>query len=132
MKTPLKDDSYCFVCGERNPNGLHIKFSLREGKVVGEFVPKKIHQGYMDIVHGGLISTLLDEAMVKLALMQGMPAVTAEILIRFRNPLRTGERATIEAGILQMNRKIIEAEASVKKEDDTVIAIGHAKLLRQD
>lgn len=132
MKNTLKDDHYCFVCGEQNPSGLHLRFSLLDGKVRTEFTPQKIHQGYKDIIHGGLISTLLDEAMVKAALMQGMPAVTAEITVRFRAPLMAGEKAFVEAMILKMNKKIIETSAILKKTDNTVIAEGHAKLLRQD
>lgn len=131
MKNNLEDDHYCFVCGEKNPSGLHLHFSLHDGKVMTEFIPQKIHQGYKDIIHGGIISTLLDEAMVKTALLQGMPAVTAEITIRFRNPLMVGERVSVEASILNMNKKIIETSSVIKREDDTVIAEGHAKLLRQ-
>ncbi len=125
----LEDDHYCFVCGEENPSGLHLKFSANQGKIQTEFVPGKIHQGYKNIVHGGIISTLLDEAMVKAALMQGRPAVTAEVTIRFRNPLAIGEKATVEAEIKKINKKIIETSAVMKKEDDTVIAEAHAKLL---
>ncbi|MBS1112246.1 MAG: phenylacetic acid degradation-related protein [Nitrospirae bacterium] len=132
MRHTLEDDHYCFVCGENNPSGLHLKFFIQEGKVFTEFIPRKIHQGYKDIIHGGLISTILDEAMVKAALMQGIPAVTAELTVRFRNPLLAGEKAIIEAAILKSNRKIIEATALIKKTDETVIAEGTAKLLRQD
>jgi uncharacterized protein (TIGR00369 family) len=128
----LEDDQHCFACGGKNPAGLHLRFLIHEGKVFTEFVPQKIHQGYKDIVHGGLISTILDEAMAKAALMQGMPALTAEITVRFRNPLLTGEKAIVEAAMLRTNRKIIEARAVIRKTDETVIAEGTAKLLRQD
>ena len=132
MKNSLEDDNYCFVCGEKNPQGLHLKFSLHEGKVLTEFIPQKIHQGYKDIVHGGIITTLIDEAMVKAALMQGMPAITAEITVRFKNPLMAGEKAIVEAVITKMNKRIIEASAIIKKSDNTLIAEGYAKLLRQN
>jgi uncharacterized protein (TIGR00369 family) len=132
MKIKLEDDNYCFVCGEKNPHGLHLKFSLSKGKISAEFVPRKTHQGYKDVVHGGIISTLIDEAMVKTALMQGMPAITAEITIRFKNPLIVGEKATVVATIEKMNKKMIETVAILKKTDNTIIAEGHAKLLRQD
>jgi uncharacterized protein (TIGR00369 family) len=132
MGKKLEDDHYCFVCGEKNPSGLHLNFSLHDGKVMTEFIPEKIHQGYKDIIHGGLISTLLDEAMVKAALMHGMPAVTAEITVRFRNPLMAGEKAIVEAAIVKVNKKIIETSAIMKKTDNTVIAESYAKLLRQD
>ena len=39
MKHNLEDDHYCFVCGEENPSGLHLKFSLHDGKVMTEFLP---------------------------------------------------------------------------------------------
>jgi uncharacterized protein (TIGR00369 family) len=132
MKIKLEDDNYCFVCGEKNPCGLHLKFSLSKERISAEFVPQKNHQGYKDVVHGGIISTLIDEAMVKVALMQGIPAITAEIKIRFKNPLIVGEKAVIEATTVKMNKRIIETSAAVKKRDGTLIAEGHAKLLRQD
>ena len=132
MKHTLEDDHYCFVCGEENPSGLHLKFTLCDGKVTTAFIPQKIYQGYKDIVHGGIIAAILDEAMVKAARMQGMQAVTAEITIRFKNPLMAGEKAVIEAHILRTNKKLIETAAIIKKPDNTPVAEGHAKLLRQD
>ena len=132
MKHNLKDDHYCFVCGEENPSGLHLKFSLSNGRVLTEFVPQKIFQGYRDIVHGGIIAAVLDEAMVKAALMQGIPAVTAEITIRFKNPLMAGEKAIIEAEIVSSNKRVIETSAVIRKPDNTPIAEGRAKLIRQD
>jgi uncharacterized protein (TIGR00369 family) len=131
MKSSLEDDQHCFVCGDKNPVGLHVQFSLQEGKVKAEFVPQKIYQGYKDIIHGGIISTLLDEAMVKAALMHGMPAVTAEITLRFRNPLFAGEKVRVEAYLEKINKKVLAAKAVMKKVDETVVAEGSAKLLRQ-
>lgn len=131
MKHKLEDDHFCFVCGDKNPSGLHLKFSLSDGKVRTEFVPQKIYQGYKDIVHGGIISAVIDEAMVKAALMHEMPAVTAEITVRFKNPLMAGEKAIVEAEIITVNKRIIETVAIVKKTDNTPIAEGHAKLIRQ-
>jgi len=133
MKNNLEDDHYCFVCGEKNPSGFHLVFSLHDGKVTAEFFPEKIHQGYKDIVHGGIISTLLDEAMVKVALMQKMPAITAELNVRFKNPLAVGDKAIVEATITKVSKRIIEVAGIMKKIGntlDTLIAEGNAKLLR--
>lgn len=128
----LEDDAYCFVCGEKNSSGLHLAFVPHAQGVLAEFTPQKIHQGYKDITHGGLISTLLDEAVVKAALSKGLPAVTVEMSVRFRQPLYIGERATVEGRILRVTRKLIEAHSTVKKNDDTVVAEATAKLIRQD
>ena len=132
MDNSLQDDNYCFVCGKENPLGLHLNFSLDNGKATASFVPQKVHQGYKDIIHGGIITTVLDEAMVKAALLQGMPAVSAEITVRFRNTLFAGEKTVVESLIEKKNRKIIEASAVLKKTDNTVIAESYAKLLRRD
>lgn len=128
----LEDDAYCFVCGEKNPSGLHLVFAPHAQGVLAEFTPQKIHQGYKDITHGGLISTLLDEAVVKAALSKGLPAVTVEMSVRFRQPLYIGERATVEGSIRRVTRKLIEAQSTVKKKDDTVVAEATVKLIRQD
>jgi uncharacterized protein (TIGR00369 family) len=131
MINTLEDDHHCFVCGDQNPNGIHLTFTLQEGKVSSEFVLQKLYQGYKDIVHGGIISTILDEAMVKAALLQGIPAVTVEIGIRFKNPLMVGEKAIVEATITKKNKKIIETSAEIRKTGGTLIAAGWGKLLRQ-
>ncbi len=131
MINTLEDDHHCFVCGDQNPYGLHLTFSLQEGKISSEFVLQKVYQGYKDIVHGGIISTILDEAMVKAALLQGMPAITVEIGIRFKNPLMVGEKAIVEATITKKNKKIIETSAEIRKTDRTLIAAGWGKLLKQ-
>ena len=94
--------------------GCTSLFTLLDGKVCAEFTFSKAHQGYKDIVHGGLLSAVLDEAMAKASLMQGMPAVTAEITVRFRNPLLVNERAVVEAEIKRVNRKIVETSAVIK------------------
>jgi uncharacterized protein (TIGR00369 family) len=132
VKQRLEDDHYCFICGENNPAGLHLKFSLLNGTVQTEFIPQKTHQGYKNIVHGGIISALLDEAMVKVSLLQGMPAVTAEITVRFKNPLVTGEKSIVEAQITNMHKRIIETSAVMRTSDGTLIAEAHAKLLKQN
>ena len=132
MTNTLEDDNHCFVCGRKNQTGLHLRFSFHEGKIFSEFVLQKTYQGCKDIIHGGIISTIIDEAMVKAAIIEGMHAVTVELGVRFKNPLKVGEKAVVEAFITKMNKKIIETSAKMEKEDGTIIAEGQAKLLRYD
>ena len=100
MKNTLKDDHYCFVCGEQNPSGLHLRFSLQDGKVRTEFTPQKIHQGYKDIIHGGLISTLLDEVMSWAVLyFKRVLFVTRKMKIKYIRPVLIGTPLTVK-GIL--------------------------------
>jgi uncharacterized protein (TIGR00369 family) len=126
----LTDDGYCFVCGPRNPIGLKLQFHFNGKTIKTEFIPKKEHQGYLNIVHGGIISTLLDEVMIKLALAMDMPAVTAYMEVRLRKPLNVGEKITIEAEILENTRKMLEAYAKAVTEDNVVVADAKGKLVK--
>ena len=53
----------CYACGDLNPIGLHLEFKMEGDWAVAQFVAQQEHQGYPGYVHGGLVSTLLDEAM---------------------------------------------------------------------
>ncbi len=126
----LSDDGYCFACGKKNSSGLRLDFRTEDGKAVAEFVPSKIHQGFKDIVHGGIITTVLDEAMVKAALSQGIEVLTAEIVVRFRSTLSVGDSSIVEAEVVKIGSRLIETAAWIRKSDNTVVAEAQAKLLR--
>ena len=126
----LIDDNYCFVCGKKNPIGLKLDFSFDGKTITTEFVPQKEHQGYFNIVHGGIISTLLDEAMVKLAIEMGMPAVTAHMDIRLKKALNVGNKITVQAEILRDTKKILEVYSRAVTEDNVVVADATGKLMK--
>ncbi|MEW6601108.1 MAG: PaaI family thioesterase [Nitrospirota bacterium] len=126
----LIDDHYCFVCGKKNPIGLKLDFVFDGKTIRTEFMPKKEHQGYFNIVHGGIISTLLDEVMVKLAIELGMPAVTAQMDIRLKKALNVGEQITVSAEITKDSRKIIEAYAKAVTDDGVIVADAKGKMMK--
>ena len=60
----IENNDNCFVCGMKNPYGFQVKPEIKNG---GEFVyigctPPEHLQGWANILHGGILSTLLDEA----------------------------------------------------------------------
>jgi acyl-coenzyme A thioesterase PaaI-like protein len=69
LKSKLSDDRYCFACGTLNPIGLHMEVSYLEDKAVSRFSLKREFQGWSNIVHGGVVATILDEIMAH-AVMQ--------------------------------------------------------------
>jgi 7,8-didemethyl-8-hydroxy-5-deazariboflavin synthase CofG subunit len=103
----LIDNRECFVCGPRNPHGLHLTFHHPdENTCVTHWIAGPGYQGYAGIVHGGLLSTLLDEIMAQSLIGAGMQVVTADLRVRFLRPApvgvplqikgtRTGQRARI-------------------------------------
>jgi acyl-coenzyme A thioesterase PaaI-like protein len=128
----LKDDHHCFVCGAENRLGLRLSFviDVPAKSIKTEFIPAKSHQGYEGIVHGGLISTVLDEAMTKLAFSLGLNAVTGRLTVRFKSPLMVGERVTVTGRLVKESGRAIEAEASAVKDDGTVVAEAEGILMR--
>ena len=128
----LEDDGQCFACGKKNPRGLQLDFRSEEGRTSAEFLPLKEHQGFKGVVHGGIIATVLDEAMVKTVLSTGTQAVTAELTVRFKSVLLTGEGAAVEAELSKPVGKVVETSARMLKRDGTVVAEARAKLLRNE
>ena len=62
--TDAKEYTWCFACGKANPIGLKLEFERTEEECSTAFIPKREHQSYDGRMHGGLISTLLDEKCV--------------------------------------------------------------------
>ncbi len=131
----MKFETYgnCFVCGKNNPNGLKLNFEIDQDKktLKTTFVASPTFQGWDGIVHGGIISTLLDEAMAKLSFELGYDTVTATLEIRFKNPAPILEPLEVYGEIVEVKPRLVKAKASVTKKDGTVLAIGTSTLLRQ-
>jgi acyl-coenzyme A thioesterase PaaI-like protein len=113
-----RSDHHCFGCGDRNPIGLHLRFSRDEQGVSASFVPRPEHQGFEETVHGGIISTVLDEAMAQAIATAGIWAVTGEMRVRFRRPLRVGEAAIVTARVTGARGPAVMAAAELALESD--------------
>ncbi len=119
-KLDLSDDSMCFACGKRNPDGLHLEFTETPDGLSTTIAFDERFQGYRDIVHGGLVSTVLDEAMVTLLNRTGVLALTAELTIRFLAPVRIGEPITFTARLLGSRRNVHRVAAEATRDGETV------------
>jgi len=102
MKTlqTLRDTHHqdCIVCGSSGSNGFGLCCRVTDQKeIIASFECSEIFQGYPSLMHGGIISSLLDGAMTNCMFAHGRVAVTAELRVRFRHPVETGCNATIRA-----------------------------------
>ncbi len=95
------------------------------------FVASPTFQGWDGIVHGGIISTLLDEAMAKLVYELGFQAVTASLVIKFKKPAPILEPLSVYGEIIEVNKRLIRAKAHVAKEDGTILATGSSTFVKQ-
>lgn len=123
-------DTWCFACGTDNPIGLKLKMTITGQSCVAYFTPRREHQSYADRMHGGLISTLLDEVMGDYIFKTtGIPAYTAKIDVRFRKAARIGETLKVEGRIVQHRGRLYITEGFVTKEDGTVVAEATARMM---
>ena len=113
---------HCFVCGEHNPAGLQTKFFEHDGEAVAEVVADPSFEGYKGIYHGGILSALLDEVMIKAILARGIFAVTAEITVRYHRPVAIGEKLKFRGRIVSQRRRLFETEGEVLGSDGSLCA----------
>jgi uncharacterized protein (TIGR00369 family) len=118
----VKESDKCFACGQKNPIGLKLKFDWDGQEVKTKFTPGEYHQGWAGLVHGGIMSCLLDEAMSYAALYSGVNSLTARMQTRFKRPLPIDEPLTVTGSVTKKTRRLVETKAELKLADDTLVA----------
>jgi len=120
----------CVVCGQDNPYGLRIQYALgRDGAITAEWQPTENWEGFEGIVHGGIISTVLDEAMSKAVVAMNYEALTGELRVRFRHHVTAGENLRIRGWVVEKVRRLVKAEATLTAADGSERAHAWARFL---
>lgn len=129
----VENNNRCFACGKENPVGLQINPDIiADGRQVKiECTPPSHFQGWANVIHGGILSTLLDEAItyVGIASFDG-PAVTAQLEIRFKKPAMAGDKLIITAKRVKMSKRLVEVKAHIDSEQGDRIVEGSGKVMR--
>jgi len=126
-------DSACFVCGPENPIGLQAEF-VTDGPNGTSSAALKLaadYQGWQDVVHGGIIASLLDEACIYACRGKAHQCVTAELQIRYRKPVPVGVQVEVTGQLTDSSRKVWQASAQLTI-DKTVYAEATAKVFVLD
>ena len=118
------------MCGKKNPIGLDITFFYTNGRIETTFTPRQEHAGYKDIVHGGILATLLDETMGWASVIS-RPTVglAAELSIRYKVSAKAGERLVIYGELVKDRRRVIISKGGVMREDGTILCTGEGKYI---
>jgi len=129
-RTPsLRNSPLCFGCGKENEAGLRLDFELLDdGRLETHFVPRDIHGGWEGVFHGGLMATLLDEAMLAYLYWNGLDATTASLEVRFRRPVELGQRLTVHAWAGERRGRLVRMEAEARREGE-LMASARARCL---
>jgi HAD superfamily hydrolase (TIGR01509 family) len=129
MEIPKLDVDYtarfCFACSQENPIGLKLKPVHDGDKVTAEFTAGQFHQGWDNVVHGGILYTLLDEVTAYAMLCHGIElGVTAKSEIRFRQVAPINEPIRASAWVTKLTKRLVETKGVLTLKDDTVIVEG--------
>lgn len=121
---------HCFVCGEKNIHGLNAKFYHDGEKAFTEVTASEKFEGYRGIYHGGVISSLLDEVMIKAILAEDIFVVTAEMTIKYKRPVLIGEKLILIGKISDNKGKVYFTEGEVRDDKGTIYAVATGKYIR--
>lgn len=123
--TPLAHTAQnrCFGCGPANPAGLHLEFFIAQDQSVVSMptVPDSF-EGPSGILHGGIIATLLDEAMSKAVRVHGLIAMTRQMEIEYLRPVPSAVPIRIESQLSRSEGRKHWTEARILNEKSVTLA----------
>ncbi len=123
------DYQRCFVCGQRNPFGLHLVFRLEEDSVVADFQPREEHQGFPGVIHGGIVAALLDEALGRTSLLGNNQewTMTGRLEVRYRHYVPYGPLLRVRARLGIERRRMMQASGVLTLADNESAVLAEAQ-----
>lgn len=130
MTAGRADASRCFVCGPKNPIGLRLTFRVDGPRCHGEFTSTPDHAGFDGVTHGGIVFSVLDDAMANWFYLQGARGYTAKSEIRYRQAMPVGATAAIECEVTRRKGRLVQLRAVAKNaQNGTVFAESDASFM---
>jgi acyl-coenzyme A thioesterase PaaI-like protein len=126
------DDGHCIGCGPHSTIGLKMRFEVNEDRSVESTVSVgPAFAGWRDVVHGGVVALLLDEAMAYAAGAHGVIGVTGELRLRFRHAVPVGAPLVVRANVRWQRRGVLGVAASVNDAAGTLLASGEGSFVKR-
>ncbi len=126
--------NYCFACGKNNPDGMRLRFTYDEerGCFVSRFRLDKRYTGPPGHCHGGIIATILDEAMGKVNKLRQVVAMTAEITVNYLKPVPLNKPLRVESREVKMKGRQHVNMAEILNQKGEVLARGRGLFIAID
>ena len=126
--------NYCFACGLNNPDGMRLKFTLDEARqtFVCRFRLSKRYTGPPGHSHGGVIATILDEAMGKVNKLRHVIALTREINVEYLKPVPLYKPLRVESREVSVHGRQHINRAEILNGKDEVLARGRGTFIAID
>jgi uncharacterized protein (TIGR00369 family) len=103
----------CFGCGELNEAGLHLELHLEPGRCWAELEIPERFQGWEGVVHGGVLTTILDEVMTWSLIERDSWGVTARLTMDFKQPVFVGRRVRALGRVVEDRRRVVTTAGSI-------------------
>jgi len=129
-KTYLPTYKGCIICGQKetNPNTMNLRFEVTDKGVQVPFTPGKRQEGYKDVVHGGIICSLLDETIGwAIAVERKKIFVTGELNVRFVRSLPVGTAILVKGWSVEHKSRYSIGKGEIIDANGTVYAKGSGK-----
>jgi uncharacterized protein (TIGR00369 family) len=121
----------CFGCGGDNAGGMKLTFEQDNvnRRIVGRFVLGERYQGGAGFAHGGIIATLLDEAMGKVCRFREVRAVTAELTVEYLKPVNVRSEIVVEGRETEQKGRNLFMTGEIRNEAGEVLARGKGRFV---
>ena len=114
---------HCFACGTLNEQGLHLELHLELRRSWVELELDRRFEGWDGIIHGGIVSTILDEVMAWALVAEDNWGLTARMNVVFKAPVHVGQPIRADGWITDARRRIVDTEARlVDRDSGTLLA----------
>lgn len=118
----------CFGCAPNNPSGLQMEFYEDGDDIVSIWKPRPDFQGWIETMHGGILSTIIDEICGWVVFRKAQTSgFTTQLNVKYRKSISTNEpHLKVRAHITQQKRNLLFIHAEIRNSEGTLCVEGDA------
>ena len=120
IKLELQANPMSFSSGKNNQIGLKLDTTYNNGSAETEFLLDERYSGWRGMVHGGILSTILDDTMAWAVISLKVTPVTVKMDLRYKNPVLTNRKYFAKATVTNIKKTVYEVQASITDESGKV------------
>ncbi|HVA94095.1 MAG TPA: PaaI family thioesterase [Candidatus Dormibacteraeota bacterium] len=131
MRIDPNPTNSCFGCGGANQRGMQLSFEQddQRQRIVGRFCLGEEYQGGSGFLHGGIIALLLDEVMSKASRFTGEHAVTADLRVQYKRPIRVNTEIIVEGFVARRDGRQLYHEGEIRNAAGDLLARGEGRFV---